>query len=428
MTDIRRRVTNQQPPHGDFESFFVESSDFHKIETYLKRFNPIKVMKMEDMEIRHSAILGWLLDPTESHGFSDEFLKAFLTNALLDSNESQEISSMDVAVTDMRNAQIIVEKKFIDLFVYFDDGISKKWVFIIENKFHSKQGKTQLEDYYNKVKKRYGPNFVVTGIFLTLNHEKPNFPAYSCLRYKSVVKIIDTLMETHAEILAPAVSTFLSHYLDTLKDRTGMNDETKIIENLARELYFQHKKVIDYVSSQGGKTRFTDAIERIFGEVPESPELRRTKDAGSYFALGRETEWADFIPEQWAQAMLLDLNQEGSYPTLLCWFELEADEGIGDAKLHLRAWLNLEEKAPGIEEMREAIVLYCQNQPLVAVNNDDDELRFFDENLNFDTISNLQDTDQIVLVMETLLKKYKPIFEDVAGIIKDTKEFRMSSK
>lgn len=72
------------PTTEELEALFVNNPLLARIESHLGRFNPIRVMRMERMEIRHSAILAWLLDPAESHGLEDKFLKAFLGEAFAD--------------------------------------------------------------------------------------------------------------------------------------------------------------------------------------------------------------------------------------------------------------------------------------------------------------------------------------------------------
>ena len=56
-------VLQKSPDLDDLESLFVNNPDLDEIRAHLSKFNPIKVMGMERMEIRHSAILAWLLDP-----------------------------------------------------------------------------------------------------------------------------------------------------------------------------------------------------------------------------------------------------------------------------------------------------------------------------------------------------------------------------
>ena len=55
--------------------------------------NIFEILQVEKTEIRHSNILAWLLDPEESHGLGDGFLrgciKAVITN-LRDRNENEK--------------------------------------------------------------------------------------------------------------------------------------------------------------------------------------------------------------------------------------------------------------------------------------------------------------------------------------------------
>ena len=85
------------PTIEELERLLVNNEVLAKIELYLNRFNPIRVMRMERMEIRHSAILAWLLDPKESHGLDDKFLKAFLGEALRGQNALGFPTAIDVA-------------------------------------------------------------------------------------------------------------------------------------------------------------------------------------------------------------------------------------------------------------------------------------------------------------------------------------------
>lgn len=44
-----------------------------------RRFNPFDVLRYADYEIRHSNVLAWLLQPNETHGIGDAFIRAFTT-------------------------------------------------------------------------------------------------------------------------------------------------------------------------------------------------------------------------------------------------------------------------------------------------------------------------------------------------------------
>ena len=137
------------PTSNELEELFINNEKFLSLENELNHFNPIKVMKMERMEIRHSAILGWLLTPNETHGLDDKFLKAFLGEALKNNdNEHIKVSALEVSNADLRDSDVRIEWQNIDLLVINE---TRKWAFIIENKFHSKQSENQLKKYKNKI-------------------------------------------------------------------------------------------------------------------------------------------------------------------------------------------------------------------------------------------------------------------------------------
>ena len=101
----------------ELESLFVNNPGLDRLRAYLGRFNPIKTMGMEHMEIRHSAILSWLLNPQETHGLGDSFLKAFVSEALCGIDGQEKPSALDVYQADMMDAEIRREWRHIDLLV-----------------------------------------------------------------------------------------------------------------------------------------------------------------------------------------------------------------------------------------------------------------------------------------------------------------------
>src|SRR5690606_30558728 len=210
------------PSHSDFENFFINNIELNKIEAYLNRFNPIHIMKMENQEIRHSNILGWLLDPLNTHGLGDKFLKAFLTEAL--------------------------------------KGESLKG------------GLTSLQ-----------------------------------------------------------VNTFIEHYIDTLKEATGMSEHAKEMERIAKSLYRQHQKLIDFIWEHGSSNEFNLALDELLGENWEDKNKLTIKNI-------EITEfWSNgnlfcFLPLSWLK-ILKNCNSSwdgcenwwNTYP-LICWIELRNGE------------------------------------------------------------------------------------------------------
>ena len=54
--------------------FMQEADCLESLSKWTNEFNMFDVLKISRTEIRHSNMLGWLLDPNESHGLGDTFL------------------------------------------------------------------------------------------------------------------------------------------------------------------------------------------------------------------------------------------------------------------------------------------------------------------------------------------------------------------
>jgi hypothetical protein len=140
-----RQVT---PAQNDFEDLSVNNQYMSKVEAYLNRFNPITMMRMERMEIRHSAILAWLLDPRETHGLQDKFLRTFLCEAMRGQGHMDSPTALEISQADLRDADVRREWQSIDIFILLP---RLNWVFIIEKKFQSNQNEGQLAKYADRV-------------------------------------------------------------------------------------------------------------------------------------------------------------------------------------------------------------------------------------------------------------------------------------
>ena len=318
------------PSHEELESLFVNNTKLQLLSAHLSQFNPIKVMRMERMEIRHSAILAWLLDPRETHGLDDKFLKAFLSEALRGYENYETPISVDVTRADLKDAEIRREWNNIDIFIR---SVSNNWGFIIENKFFGERVEAQLEKYAEKLNSIFSENerqIDLFGVFLTLDEEAPEGSTFATIYYSSIVEIISALLEQNDGLILNEVKIFLLHYLEILKDATGMNEKYNKMEKLARELYIEHKRVLDFVVAHGTSTDFAIAARSVFGENPELYELIHVGKRHFYFGYIGNSQ-ASFLPEIWCDGFDRDddveLVWEGcdgwwmEYP-LICWFEI----------------------------------------------------------------------------------------------------------
>lgn len=319
------------PDYSELESLFINNPQLNKIQAYLNRFNPIQVMKMEKQEIRHSNILGWLLDPLGTHGLGDRFLRSFLAKALEGEYRKGGLTSLEILQTDLRDTNVKREWNNIDILLF---SAQNNFTVVIENKFNARQSKGQLTNYINKIKNLYQddyPNLRVKGVFLTLHDEEPEDDSYATIGYDSVCEILSTILEIEETSLSHQVKIFIQHYIEILAEATGMSEHAKEMEKIAKSLYRQHYKVLDFIWSHGSTNEFNLALDELFGAEWEDKKTLKFKNLkisdfwinGNIFA---------FLPTSWIKEFdTCNTSWNGcenwwnGYP-LICWIELKTNE------------------------------------------------------------------------------------------------------
>ncbi|TAX38543.1 hypothetical protein ELI05_06075 [Rhizobium leguminosarum] len=436
LKDRRMQVLTRQqftPSHDDLESLFVNNEKLDRVATYLNRFNPIRTMRMEAMEIRHSAILGWLLDPRETHGFGDRFLKAFICEALRGRSGSTSPMALQVLQADLRDATVRREWQNIDIFIL---SPSNNWAFVVENKFRSTQHEGQLQKYIERVKSVFeadAQTLTVSGIFLTLQEEEPQDKSYAPLKYADICELLPRLIALEGQSMGHEVKIFLQHYLEIIQDATGMNDQRNEMEKLARQLYRTHKKVLDFVIEHGASTDFVVAAEAAFGSDWQNGELIAA-ECGRYLYNSHTNTIFSFVPESWSKALGGPTNVwEGcqnwwaGYP-LICWFRL-FDGGDG-SKGHLRLFAEVgpitrsDLRKKLIEDIKSlSSEGHLKNISLQQGATDAGrQYSKFLKNNKVD-IQDVHDADEIAKAIGSLLRKFEPYFEAVANILLSFKEY-----
>lgn len=286
--------------------FLAENPELEVLSARLATFNIFRALKVERVEIRHSNTLGWLLDPAESHGLGDVFLRRILSNILLDA-DIQGLTAADVELKDFDDIEVRREWRHIDVLV-IDRG--NKLVLLIENKVGSGEMAGQLARYRAIVNQEF-PSFTLVPVFLTLDgtpsddeDEAARYVSYSYLQLTDVLKRI---IEPRRSQMPEAVATFLDHYMETL-GRITMQD-TALVE-LCRTIYRKHKRAIDLIFEHGMVSSFEKSVKTTL------PTL------GEFEILYTRPNWVTFIPKSWADV----LPQNGTAWrfdrkfSVACWF------------------------------------------------------------------------------------------------------------
>ena len=247
---------------------FICDKDLKELEQMFGKFNIFDCLKLTRTEIRHSNFLAWLLDPNETHGLKDYFLKEFLKNILKskkneiaeingkelelkNSENSDEIikrtysvpSIFDIDYWDMTEVEVFRELENIDLLLIDEKN---KFVFVIENKIDSFQHSNQLARYRDYVDEQY-PNTTYQKLFIYLKPKKePAENPYIYLSYQTVRDTIKELIADKNDKISDEILVAIKHYNEIL-ERDIMNSEDKI-SKICRQIYRKHKTAIDLIN------------------------------------------------------------------------------------------------------------------------------------------------------------------------------------
>lgn len=301
------------PPNQDeFEKLFVNNEILGKIERHLNQFNPLKVLNVERWEIRHSAVLGWLLNPVENHGLGDAFLVAFLAESFrdIDAQGHSFPNSLDIVSSDLSSAEVLVEWNRIDIFIRATIA-RKSWAIVVENKVDATQHSNQLKRYIDFASSQGRSNSLspedngrlYAGIFLTLKDEQAMTKEYTEFNYRRVSEVLKLCLTKVGDRLSSDVQQFLNHYLETVDRLTDMDPKTTEMILLAKRLYRENKKAIDFVYAHGNSTEFGFACDLMVGSSDYEFDQSFENSGHTFHFMSQISDMFAFMPAPWVGAL-----------------------------------------------------------------------------------------------------------------------------
>jgi hypothetical protein len=168
------------------------------------------VLAIEWLEVHHSRVIAWLLDPSGQHGLGDLFLRSFVNASTgRDPGEVGQVSvNCEVTTADDRRADIVVW--------------GPTFTIIIENKVSAGEQPHQCDDLYKNFRHEQNPVFV----FLTWLGTTPKTAtgeakvAFQSLTYRELAQNLRVALE---EKCVPGASARNAawDYLHTLEVHFG---------------------------------------------------------------------------------------------------------------------------------------------------------------------------------------------------------------
>ena len=246
----------------------------------------------------HSNALAWLLDPKQSHGVGDCFLKHFLLRA----GVSEAVGSVDwspVEVIREWGHEVDGQGGRVDLLVVDE---AQRVLCAIENKTFTGEHDEQLTRYRKALEVDYS-TFTRCHVFLTPRGDNPYREEerrfWKPLTYSVVFETIRQTLDDDGISIDADVRAFLRQYATTL--RRNLMSETNISQ-LARKIYLEHREAIEIIiANRPSRTDETkpllkEAIERQPGWILdlESNTLVRFRSADwdEYEVTQTGTGWA----------------------------------------------------------------------------------------------------------------------------------------
>ncbi len=253
--------------------FITNNSEMEELESLINEFNPFKILKVDNYEIRHSNVLSWLLNPRENHNLKEDFLKKFICDSIINNdNIDIKYTSFDIQLANLNNVEIRREWRNIDILILSEE---LKICLLIENKIYSTESGNQLEKYLQIVKDTF-KEYEYIPIYLTLKDEDPTCEEYGKSNYASILKILKTIIKMQRENLNPKVLDFIQYYSKNLELLT-MEDEQ--VKDLCKKIYKEHKFAIDLINQYSSSSQFETAAQEFMNEKHFKYKGNNSRDA-----------------------------------------------------------------------------------------------------------------------------------------------------
>lgn len=320
----------------------VNNNDFEMLNAKLNIFNPFKVLKIDSMEIRHSNIISWLLDPNGNHALGDKFLKKILSEIILISeNTNFGKSPMEIYSGDFQDTQIYREWNHIDIMAVSEKN---KTVLVIENKIYSTEHDDQLIRYLKIVNCKF-KDYDIIPVYLTLEGSKATSSQdWTTFDYGSIYKILKNIINLYKDNLNDKIIDFINYYLKTLEDLTMQDEE---IINLCKTIYSKNKEAIDLIIKYGKQSALLAAGEEF---------INRNKNI---LNVSGNSNLFEFIPKEFLGKVPEISGKYGTYDNYSIQFYFIKDSN--------KLSLNLEIAPFDDIEMRKGFIKYLKDNDLFTI-------------------------------------------------------------
>ncbi|PJM75382.1 PD-(D/E)XK nuclease family protein [Bifidobacterium simiarum] len=251
----------------------LADDDFLALDSRLNRPNVFEAVNLGHEEIRHSAFLAWLLNPSNPHGLGDLFIRRLLAE-LFEENPAGGFASL--AADDLTDLKVVRESESnIDLLIRTRDD---RLVVCVENKIFSGLHDRQLDKYHRYVEDMYGDYRYRLYVLLTpagyepADDQSENPSSWLPFSYSSLAGVMESLIPYAND----RARICIEDYISVLKKESIMEDDE--LDELASNLYGRYRGVSDLVNERcAGQAGIAGYLRGIYLSV-----LNEDKDSGGF--------------------------------------------------------------------------------------------------------------------------------------------------
>ena len=127
------------------KDFLLDIDCLEPLSEWTGKFNLFDILKISRVEIRHSNMLAWLINPSENHGLGDGVIRGIIQFVTTNMDDQD---TFDNLLMDCHDFSVQREWHHIDLLAVSE---SNKFLVCIENKIDSGEHDNQLSRYRQQV-------------------------------------------------------------------------------------------------------------------------------------------------------------------------------------------------------------------------------------------------------------------------------------
>lgn len=240
---------------SDHINKLVRNNAFVKLSQLLGKFNFFYASTMALKEVRHTKFLAYLLTPNESHGLKEEFLRRFLTSLPYPEDSSRNV--LNLFDCDLSHANVETEKVFIteelnneqklevkkviyDVLIKIPsvENQKKSHIIIIENKLNARQGRGQLDKYFDFANKNFKDECAsIHYIYLNLKGDEDITDKWIDAKYsETVIPVVEGILSGMDEVISEYLAYILKDYREVLI-KEGVGGVSTEEESLLNEIF-----------------------------------------------------------------------------------------------------------------------------------------------------------------------------------------------